>query len=289
MGKLQVKERYGTVPNEILNNESLSFRAKGLYAYIQSKPDDWDFSSERIAAQSKDGRDSVRAALIELEDAFLLRRIPVRNPANKKIIGFDYILYASPYKEEAIDGFAVDGFPNDGIANDGKSVPISNKEYSKKEISKKEKERDGGEKSFSDEETFVATPNTILADLASTWLKAHPSYREMADPIQDLPAIRKIAEKIMRTPHFHSNPTETIIKFKHLCKVVLSDEFWQKKSLKSISNNIQEFLPLISASEQGRSLTLAKKEKPQIQLPPQKINLDTYKNHVINGGAVIKL
>lgn len=148
--------------------------------------------------------------------------------------------------------------------------------------------KQGAGKNF-ENETLGAVPNTILADLASVWLKAHPSYRQMADPIQDLPAIRKIAEKIMRTPHFHSTPTETITKFKHFCKAVLSDEFWQKKSLKSISNNIQEFFPLIAASEQGRSLTLAKKEKPQIQLPPQKINLDTHKNHVINGGAVIKL
>ena len=55
MGKLIVKNRYGTIPNDLLNSTKISFKAKGLFAYIQSKPDNWEFSAERISKQVKEG------------------------------------------------------------------------------------------------------------------------------------------------------------------------------------------------------------------------------------------
>ena len=67
--KINIANRFGVIPNELLNNPNVSFKAKGLYAFIQSKPDDWDFSAERIATQTSDGRDAIRSALKELEDA----------------------------------------------------------------------------------------------------------------------------------------------------------------------------------------------------------------------------
>ena len=75
MDKLQIQNRYGVTPNEILNNKNLSFKAKGLFAYIQSKPDGWDFSAARIANDSNDGVDSVTSGLKELEEnGYLIRR-----------------------------------------------------------------------------------------------------------------------------------------------------------------------------------------------------------------------
>lgn len=74
MGKLNILNRYAVIPNSILNNTKLSFKAKGLYAYIQSKPDDWNFSVENIAAQAKEGVESIRGAISELEQFGLLTR-----------------------------------------------------------------------------------------------------------------------------------------------------------------------------------------------------------------------
>jgi len=31
--------KFGTVPDSVLNDPKISFKAKGLYAYIQSKPE----------------------------------------------------------------------------------------------------------------------------------------------------------------------------------------------------------------------------------------------------------
>jgi hypothetical protein len=66
MAKLHIKNRYGVTPQEVLNHRDLSWKAKGLYGYIQSKPENWEYAIERF--EGKDGKDSTRAGVRELED-----------------------------------------------------------------------------------------------------------------------------------------------------------------------------------------------------------------------------
>jgi hypothetical protein len=42
---------YTQVSNVVLSNKKLSWKAKGIYAYLFSKPDDWDFSTKRMKNQ----------------------------------------------------------------------------------------------------------------------------------------------------------------------------------------------------------------------------------------------
>jgi hypothetical protein len=81
MAKLKVRLSYGVIPNHVLKDKRLTAKAKGLFAYIQSKPDGWDFSAERIAEEMADGRESVRTGLIELEGIGLLVRNQWQNKA----------------------------------------------------------------------------------------------------------------------------------------------------------------------------------------------------------------
>jgi len=72
--KTIIKNRYGVTPNALLNRDDVSLKAKGLYAYIQSKPDGWDFTISKIASQSKEGELSIRGAIKELEECGYLIR-----------------------------------------------------------------------------------------------------------------------------------------------------------------------------------------------------------------------
>lgn len=62
------------VANSVLGDKSLSFKAKGLFAYIYSKPNGWDFAYRRICQDSTDGKESVLKGLQELAKSGYLTR-----------------------------------------------------------------------------------------------------------------------------------------------------------------------------------------------------------------------
>ena len=65
---------FAQVPNNMLWDDKLSFKAKGLWAYIKSKPPNWDFSASRIALETKESRKSILSGLKELETVGYLFR-----------------------------------------------------------------------------------------------------------------------------------------------------------------------------------------------------------------------
>lgn len=114
------------VANDVLNDKKLSWKAKGLFAYIFSKPHGWQFESLRIAEDSADGRDATRAGIKELEAKGYLVR--VKKPSGR-------IEYFIKYSDE----IANDGKPviaTDGISVGRESRPLSNtdKESNKEKI-----------------------------------------------------------------------------------------------------------------------------------------------------------
>ena len=106
--------------NVILNDKCLSAKAKGVYCYLFSKPDNWDFSSERIANEFSDGEKSIRSALKELEDAGYLERQKLWSGR------MDYFLRINSEKEEETQTAETGGRvkePNGGKGNQPKRQP----------------------------------------------------------------------------------------------------------------------------------------------------------------------
>lgn len=130
MSKLIIKNRYSVIPNDLVNNPEISLRAKGLFAFIQSKPEGWDFSADRISKQTKEGLQAVISALKELEKSGYLLREKIQNEHGHW--GVNYILKESPFIEKPTIG-------NPPIGNPGIGKPINNikKENTKKEVVKK--------------------------------------------------------------------------------------------------------------------------------------------------------
>ncbi|WP_424632177.1 hypothetical protein [Bradyrhizobium sp. SYSU BS000235] len=63
------KDNFTRVCNELLKDKRISFRAKGLYSVMFSKPDDLVFYEGALVDESTEGRDAGRAAMKELIDA----------------------------------------------------------------------------------------------------------------------------------------------------------------------------------------------------------------------------
>jgi hypothetical protein len=69
------KAHFTIIANELLRNNRLSLRARGLLAMLLSYPDNWRTSAEQLAKVCVEGRDAIRSTLAELEAAgYILRR-----------------------------------------------------------------------------------------------------------------------------------------------------------------------------------------------------------------------
>lgn len=100
MSKLYIHKSFGVAPNDLLNNSGISLRAKGLFTYMQSKPDGWDFATNRMAKENKEGRDAIRKAAQELEDAGYLIRKTYNGDSGHWTT--DYHLFSSPQPVERV-------------------------------------------------------------------------------------------------------------------------------------------------------------------------------------------
>lgn len=107
MGKMYIEQsNFTQVSNNIINDNSLSYKAKGIYLHLVSKPNGWDFYIDEIVKSSKDGKESVQSGLKELESAGYLKRTPAKSQENGKFTGYDYYIYNSKNRqpENPVDG-----------------------------------------------------------------------------------------------------------------------------------------------------------------------------------------
>lgn len=117
------RNRYVNISKIPLEDSRLSWKARGLHAFLMSKPDNWDVIVEYLVGQSeKDGRDSVRGALKELETAGYIARTKTKNNQGK-YDGTDCEIFEEPNVSpgQTGDGFSNDGKPGPGIPEDGES------------------------------------------------------------------------------------------------------------------------------------------------------------------------
>lgn len=68
-------KHYTVINNSILNDTSLKWEDKGLFTYLWSQSDEWDFYAKEVAKHSPDSEDKVYKILRKLEEhGYLLRQ-----------------------------------------------------------------------------------------------------------------------------------------------------------------------------------------------------------------------
>lgn len=114
------RSRWTVIDNDILEDETLTFRDKGLLAFLLSKPDGWKVRSDFLANEGPDGRDAVRTSLNALEARGYISRTQVHDGHGR--FHTETVVYEQPCDVSA--GQTSDGVSGAGGADAGEGVPL---------------------------------------------------------------------------------------------------------------------------------------------------------------------
>jgi hypothetical protein len=101
MNKLnnKIKDNFTIIPNDIIRNKSLSDRARFIFCYMASMPDDWKFYQGVMAKELGYTKDTLRKYIEELLETGYLNREQRREVG--KFDSYDYTLNFSPCTKKA--------------------------------------------------------------------------------------------------------------------------------------------------------------------------------------------
>ena len=120
----KIDDPFSRVPHAILNNPTLSWKAKGLLAYLVGRPADWTINTQDLINRSSDGEVSVRSALKELRDQGYAAL--ERHTEAGKVVGWNWVVSDQPI-------FTPDGGKPDVGFPDMEKPDVENRPLNKKE------------------------------------------------------------------------------------------------------------------------------------------------------------
>lgn len=133
---------YVIINKSFLEDNRLSYKAKGILAYLLSKPDDWKVYIKDIINSGKDGKDSVRSGIMELEKYGYIVKSQIRT-VDGKFNGYDYDVYEIPIFEHPCNDNDLTGAENPETEKPfTENPPVLNNKYTNNKI----EEEESGEK-----------------------------------------------------------------------------------------------------------------------------------------------
>lgn len=96
--RVEKNGNYTVLHRAALNDKRLSWKAKGIIAYMLSMPNDWVFYMDELMSHSTDREKSFRSGFKELKDNGYVKRFPVYE--NKKIIRWETVVYEMSQTQE---------------------------------------------------------------------------------------------------------------------------------------------------------------------------------------------
>lgn len=92
-----IENNFTQIPNEILRNPHLSYKAKGLICTLLSNQSGWKSTIKGLAKISSDSSGSVRSGLKELEQHGYLLRLHYREIHKKQYVGYIWLYTNVPF------------------------------------------------------------------------------------------------------------------------------------------------------------------------------------------------
>jgi len=97
----KLKEKFTQIPNELITNENISDRARFLFIYLASRPDDWKFWNKDLEKITGCKSDTLRKHLRELQNTgWLIHLGQIKDLSNGKFGSNIYQLNDKPSFDE---------------------------------------------------------------------------------------------------------------------------------------------------------------------------------------------
>lgn len=117
-------DRFTVLPNQALRDDRLSWKARGLLAFLLSQTEGWRVSSRQLALQAPDGIHAIRAGLKELEEHGYLVRQKYQDPAGRWRT--DSIIYDLPPGDYVVEEVGTTRRTGVRLSDLGEPDPLSN-------------------------------------------------------------------------------------------------------------------------------------------------------------------
>ena len=214
---IRKKERdFVQVSNSFLRDNRISFKAKGLFCYMFSMDDNWNFTIRSIATQQKDGQASIISSMDELKE---FGYITYTKHANGK---GTYFLDDEPNVEN----------PNVDNPKLGKPTPIKKTNLNKNTKDKKP--------SF--ESTNTEVTHTLKDSLLSKYKKSKNASEVEIKYIEDYLNYRWEIKKTFKTISPLNKYWETIVEINKNynvleCIKLMKSREWQTIEISWLENN----------------------------------------------------
>lgn len=120
------------VPNDILQDPELTWKAKGLLCYLLSLHDDWVVHVSELHSHSKEGLAATRTAFKELQEAGYILSRRVKQDSGNLYAGWEHVVFDKPQpgntqnKEIFVNAPAASAKPVDAPVVDAKTTPYIN-------------------------------------------------------------------------------------------------------------------------------------------------------------------
>ena len=142
--KKQYQKGFTTVDNVVLNDTNLSWKAKGLFVYLWSQSDEWDFYESEVVKHSTDKIASLKSGLKELEQQGYLKRQRKRDDKghlkeNEWILSDNPMLENPMLDNPTLENHTLTNTNNNNINNNKDESNSTKENKDKKSSNKKDK------------------------------------------------------------------------------------------------------------------------------------------------------
>jgi len=195
--RIKSTENFVILQKTVLQDENLSWKAKGLHCYLMQLPSDWQINVADLSNRSKDGRDATSSALSELQKAGYVKRTKI-NDEGGKFAGYDYEVHE--VKISTTNGKTVNGFSVNGLSVNGKSVTNKKEEYKELIEVRTNSKVVEGEKKFSLESELEQSLKTEKENIVRGAPAAGADIEKTIEALKENEFVREAFARVSRVP-----------------------------------------------------------------------------------------